>query len=359
MHSMRRMSLQAGSDVVTCPSSGSSGTCKEQYRVDYDYHFDVATNHRVMGSVINPVTTRTVTYQEDRAGVPTSLSETTTYSIPVPTTFDPAQPPPVGGTTTITAPNGTTTVFHAKSLCTDRKSGACGAVVYKIENPDQSVTELGWASGGGPSSAPTGSFPNLYVRYSLQTRGAKARGSGTVKDANGNTTEVSEYDWFDDSTQNIARSAQMVSLVSVTPLRTTTTTYYQQSANGEYWSVSAPANLRAPHTVSVGSATTTFTYDDWQTTGNLTQEARFDSERGSNITRSWTYLSNGNIETSTDANKTVTTITYDTSSVYPTQIETGIAGTNKRTIKPQYSWTSGLLTSLSDFDKWPDDDVRI
>lgn len=74
-----------------------------------------------MNTLVNPLSSKVLTYLEQRDGAAAvSLSEATTYSFPVPTTFSPSNPPPVGGQSTITGPDGSTTTIFSQSLCTEQ-----------------------------------------------------------------------------------------------------------------------------------------------------------------------------------------------------------------------------------------------
>jgi hypothetical protein len=112
LHSMSRMVLASGTDLSPCFQSCSS-TCTQQYGISYSYHFDNASNHRIMGTLINPVSSKLLTYQEVRDGTATPLTERTTYNIPVRTTFNPTRPPPVGGASTIIGPDGSQTTIYS------------------------------------------------------------------------------------------------------------------------------------------------------------------------------------------------------------------------------------------------------
>ncbi|MGE5647064.1 MAG: hypothetical protein ACM336_14880, partial [Acidobacteriota bacterium] len=99
LHSMSQRTLASGSDLTPCANNVESA-CPKRYQIDYQYSFDNPSTHRVMGTLVNPVSSRTLTY----AGGPVN-GEVTSYSIPVPLTFDPQNPPAGGGTSTITNPD--------------------------------------------------------------------------------------------------------------------------------------------------------------------------------------------------------------------------------------------------------------
>jgi RHS repeat-associated protein len=352
LHTMSKKVLTSGKDVSACLQT-SSTSCSKQSQVDYSYYFDNASHHRVMGTLVNPVSSRVLTYQEVRDGTSTSLSESTSYSIPVPTSFDPAVPAPVGGTSTITGPDGSQTVIYtgASPDCTNAKSGLCPAVIYKVVNPDGTQSETAWVSGAAPPGAPSGGFVNPYPRYSIQTIGSKAKGSSTTRDSNGNALSVSEYDWF--SASSISRQSNVIAGIPGSAARTMSSTYYTAATAPEYWNHTAPRYLRAIQTASLGAASTSYTYDDALTTANLTQQSWWDSVTGGNISRSWSYTDSGvslkgNVVTATDPNGIITKTTYDGNKLYPTGIAVALDRPEQRTTSFTYDTNSGLLTSSGD-----------
>jgi YD repeat-containing protein len=347
LHTMKRKELISGTDVSPCLTTSAS--CPQQYQVDYTYYFDNPSRKRVMGTLVNPVSTKVLTYSENRDGTPTPLTETTSYSIPVPASFDPTKPSPVGGTSTITAPDGSQTTIYSGPApsCTNAKSGLCPAFVYKVVNPDGTQTETAWTSSAVPPGTPSGAFVNPYALYTALTFGTKANGTSAVRDFNGNTTYTGEYDWF--SASLLTRTSGVINGIPGSPTRTTSSTFY---ATTEYWN-QGTRYLRALNTTSVGAASTTSTYDNPLTTANLTQQSSWNSETNSNISRSWTYTLpsgavNGNVVTETDPNGIVTKTTYDASNLYPTQVDVAFGRTEKRTTKPTYDFNSGILLSSTD-----------
>jgi RHS repeat-associated protein len=141
----------------------------------------------------------------------------------------------------------------------------------------------------------------------------------------------------------------VISGIPGSPTRTTTSTYY---ATTEYWNRGA-AYLRALHTTSVGTASTTNSYDNPLTTANLTQQSSWNSETGRNINRSWTYTLpsgavNGNVVTATDPNEIITKTLYDARNLYPTEVDLAYGRTEQRTTRPTYDFNSGLLLSSTD-----------
>lgn len=358
LHTMTRNSLTSGSDITPCIQG--TAACTKQFETDYAYYFDSPGHRRWMGTLVNPISSKVLKYQEQRDGASAApQSETTTYAIPVPTSFDPSNPPPVGGTSTITGPDGSPTVISTArpTQCTNAKSGLCPAMVYKVVNPDGTKTETGWASNTAPSGTPAGTFVNPYPQYTVQTIGAEAKGVSIAKDANNNTTAVSEYDWFAASAlQSWRDQNSIITGIPGSPARTVSSTFYPTGSSPVYWDHTAPAYLRAVHTATIGNSSTTYSYDSALTTANLIGESRWDSASSQNIGSSWTYVLpdgsvNGNVVTATDANNFVTKIVYDSLKLYPIEVDVAYQTSEQRTTSPiSYDFNSGLLTSSTDSD---------
>lgn len=323
LHSVTRAVVKSGQDpIAACPNGGSSN-CTHLYDIAYNYYFDDTTNHhRVMGTPINPVASRTITHGiQDGTGA-SPPPETTTYSIPVRTSFDPTKPPPAGGTSTVGAPDGGTTTIESAQLpsCASGKTGFCPALVFKVVSPDGSYTESGWASASQPMLAPAGGFYNPYLAYSIQTvngTSAASRGIHVAQDSNGNTISTTEYEWSNPAA--ITRSAGFVTGFSGASARMIATPHYGSGSN--YWDTAAPAYLRAKQSVTVGTLTTSFTYDGATspTKGNVTKAQTSDSSStAASASQYWSYLANGNVSDKTDANGNRTLFCYDAANLYPT-----------------------------------------
>ena len=153
-------------------SGVASGTLTQQYQVNYNYYFDNSAHHRVMGTVINPVSSRVLTYQENRDGTTSNLSETTQYSIPVPTTFDPTKPPPKGGTSTITHPDGSLTQIFSQTECTDTKSGTCSVLLWSTKSRTPMARLPKWA--GRPTARRLGRRPGASLIRSCSKQSSRS-----------------------------------------------------------------------------------------------------------------------------------------------------------------------------------------
>lgn len=98
--------------------------------------------------------------------------------------------------------------------------------------------------------------------------------------------------------------------------------------------------------MSIGSASTTYSFDDALTTANLLHLDQYNSATGGNIRTSWTYLSNGNVQSTTDPNGNVTQITFGCNNVYPSTVAVAAM------LQTSYSYdcASGFLSNVTDSD---------
>jgi RHS repeat-associated protein len=363
LHGMTRYTLATGTDITPCLQSPPAAGCTQQYQVNYNYYFDNSANHRYMATLVNPLSTKTLLYAENRDGTAAvPLTETTSYSFPVPGPFDPKNPRVGGGVSVTTYPDGSQTYVSSKSLCANSKSGFCSPVVWQIQNRDLTDTEFGWTSNTPPIGAPSGGFYNPYAQYTMQLVGWWQKGVAVTQDVNGNTTNVQENDWF--NARLIGPPTGMITGIPGNLARNVTSTYYAPASNPEYWNqrtepAPAPRYLRALHTTMVCSvnpcdstnafATTSYKYDSELTTANLTTESSHDSVSNTDISKTSSYvlpngLVNGNVVSVTDPKQNVTQTTYDTNNLYPTQVvQAGL-----RTTNPVYDFNTGLLTSSKD-----------
>ncbi len=265
-------------------------------------------------------------------------------------------------------------------------------LVYKSVRPDGTMTERLWAKNdlsdyGGSSYR----ADNTYVKTEFTSIKS---GSTYVKtaikdysyDKNGNVTRVAEYDWVDYG--SVPRTSGNPTGIpsGAVPTRVTTTGYYNstpdssQVASGSnvYWHPSAPALKKAAAWSEVSDSTTRLsrseiTYDNYSTTGNVTQLRSWDSTKGaySNPLTSansvsvlsqygnWSSGATGKLTQSTDGNGNVSRFTYGdigngTTDLYVTRAVTGdnAAGTStiKRTTDHLYDFGTGAATRATDVD---------
>ena len=351
---MYRNLLASGGDLSTCQQTGSS-TCSQQYEVDYTYLFDNPSKSRVMATLVNPLSKKVLSYTENRDGVPQPRTEETDYTIQVPTSYNAYAPPSIGGTTTIKGPDGSTStiVSGPGATCTNTKSGLCSALISSINNPDGTVTQLGWTSSTfSQTAALSNAWANPYPQYVVTTVGPVAKGISMVKDQNGNTTSASEYNWFDASKLSSGIAGALPGAT-----RTTTSAFYPTGSSPNYWDHGAPLYLRGVYTSTVNAgttayATTVYSYDSATTTANLTSKSIEPSGGSPILTQSWTYSSNGSVLTATDPNGAVTNIVYDPSnSLYPKEVDWAYGLPEQRTYNTfSYDTATGLLLGWKDSD---------
>ena len=326
----------AGTTAASCSSSQTLGSSNNQSTTQYSYAYDSSSLGRFVGIPFNPISSRTLSYQELRDGSANqALNETTTYSVPPPTSI---YTYPVTGTSTVTGPNGSSTQFLTMNSCsaTTLSRDYCAPMLYKVINPDGTTTELAWASNSTPPGLPAGLPVNPYPQYQVTSINGKARGRAISQDVNGNSTWVAEYDWSSGYTP----STTMITGVPGSVLRTTTGT---MNASTPYWTHGAPLYLRAKNTSQVGTVTSTYTYDNPLATANLTGLQVTDSATGASISSSWGYLTNGNVSSQTVSGVT-TQISYDGSNLYPVKVTAG----NIRSTSPVYDFNSGLELNETD-----------
>jgi len=375
LHSVQKC---VGTGLTSC-SSGNT-----QWTVAYAYEFDGSAT-RPSGTTISPITSKTLTYTEtlrqNTTPVQHTINETTNYSIGYPSySYLPYQSVTLPSNT-VTAPNGSVTTFDLRSLCFSSTAtwDTCSPVVYEVHNPDGSTVETAWSSatGGGPAGAPSGAFVNPYPAGALETRAGFSRASVTNQDLNGNALETGLSSWISSTSSSIMRTSgfyQYVSCLSgslVTCRTKDVATPYQYTSGASYLTPSYSTSptyqpfLRAISSVSIsggnGSGTTVaaYSYDNYATTGNVTQITSYDSVQGA-LNQYMTYLGNGNLTSETDLNGVSTIICYDSLNLYPVKVVTVAASgascpspTEKpegRTATYTYATATGLPSSMTDAD---------
>lgn len=344
----------------------------EQYRYLYDTPATFQTNvvvaqptngpitgtfsSRPVGTITNPLFSKTLSYG--------SSAETTTYSItPVENASGITY---AGATNTVTGPDNAKTLYSFNS----------NFLPYKTVAPDGTITQQTWDTNSasskynspGISDSQSGLVINPYVAATVQTApttGNNTTGRSVTLDENGNPASVAEYDWFSSGSLSTDSTGMLSGIPSSAPLlRTTATTYYATSSSNGYWahrSTSGPSYVRAPQLVTVTNsggtvqAATQYNYDNALTTANMTQQLQCTLAQGTCPTTatlsssnaavsSWAYNSNGNVKSTTDPNGNVSQTTYNSNSLYPTQVTNSLG----QTTRYSYDSNSGLLTSSAD-----------
>ncbi len=336
--------------------------------VNYSYFRNSqASTTRPTGSLINQVRQKTVQY------TPVS-SDLSAYKLITTFAFNYST-----NVTTVTAPdNG-----HTQYWFNGSSSPALSGLIYEVDYPDDSSLSYTWQQ-NAPFNAPVNTQANPYVQYqSRKTPDGKISAVSNTVDKNGNLREVDDFDWIATGTALTVSNA----------LRKTTATYYAATYDNDpaatatdntnaYWSTTAPTYLGAVKSRTVADinsdavksslitsgtvvAARAYTYDNALTTANVQSFLEWDSARGAYgdgtltvcatgstgcttnaIRTSWTYASNGNVLTATDANGNLTQLNYDANNLYPTQVSVG----GLRTAAYSFDGASGYLESSSDTD---------
>ena len=366
--------------TTMCAGTDLTVDCPQIWKSSYTYLFDTSSSPtRSAGTAINPIASRTLNYTEKltsgTAGSENSpRTETTAYTVPIPAhiyqypvTTNASVNPSGIAQAQVTYPDGSYALTFTANLCPPGSTlrDLCVAVPYKTLGRDGSVTEMGWVSNTAPPGVPSGAIFNPYVRYTVTkpTNDAIIYKITSVQlDQNGNATSKTEYDWASSSafTRDANGFIATACTSGCTVKRTTSSTYF---GNGQaFWQAGAPRYLRAPDTVTTGTASTSFVYDNALTTANVTQVKRWDSLTSSYLISTATYLSNGNVESKTDPRGVKTLICYDTNQLYPVTKVTGVAsGGNCASGNPaklpegrkttyNFHFGSGTLTSRTDAD---------
>ncbi|HKO42102.1 MAG TPA: hypothetical protein VJU84_02340 [Pyrinomonadaceae bacterium] len=262
------------------------------------------------------------------------------------------------GVTQITGPNSAVTTEHF--LPGETKG-------FKTERPDGSIVERIWAN-NNPYGYPHGDANNIVKTEFTSIRDAAGTLSKTAivdykYDKNGNVTQTTEYDWVDWNTVPRDGSGKPTGIPGGAFInRVSANGYYNQTADSAntttndpnaYTYLTAPRMLRALSSTEIkwGNATdgsqtlsrSEFTYDNANTTGNLTQQKSWDSTKGgysnplgaNSISVSTQYNSYGSPTLTTDARGYQTQLYYGSvggfTDLYPTQMKTAYLSSVQRT----------------------------
>ncbi|MEK6411088.1 MAG: hypothetical protein AABN34_29555, partial [Acidobacteriota bacterium] len=181
-------------------------------------------------------------------------------------------------------------------------------------------------------------------------------------DFNGNLTSALEYGFFSPTLVTPDTNGVPLDVPgSVSPVRTTTTTFYTEAPLGSSTTVyakrligSATPVRSAPKLTTVGGAQTEFHYDGLDNTapskGNLTKARQF-VEGTTWIQTTHTYGTHGNRLTSTDPKGNITTWVYDTVILQPISVtvdpDNQVSG-DELTTETEYDTATGLVTKVRD-----------
>jgi RHS repeat-associated protein len=257
--------------------------------------------------------------------------------------------------------------------------------VWKSERPDGTMVESLWRTNYpyGCNLNRPGVNPYLKTEFTSIKNAVGTYTKTKIRDynydKNGNVTLTTEYDWVDYSAIPHNSYGQVTGLpAGLVIKRVTKSDYYnstQDASNNSdtpngYYNSSSPQFRRATKSIEISADgvnpvfRTESVYDNYSTTGNLTQQTSWESTKASysnplnganSISTSNQYDSYGNLVASIDARGTQTTYTYGAtngySSLYPTQTVTASNYPSiARTTNKEFDFYSGLMTRATDVD---------
>src|SRR5882672_1086093 len=249
----------------------------------------------------------------------------------------------------------------------DSTAGLNG-LVYSISN-GVTRTLKHWTAGIQMATGTTGNTsvnPVVDAEYTALVNTTLMSAKTYQHDANGNVTQVKEYDWFDTSVSPVTLDA--VGVPTAPPagaalLRTTNTIYYNSAPNtssGNYYTLrtvtsGTPSILNAAQQTTIGPAIVQLSYDyqtygTAPTVGNLTSKKTWDDLDSKWITVSSTYGSYGNLATATDGRGKVTQLFYDdVTHALPNRVVVDPQnGTGTQTSGTAYDYSTGVVTGQTD-----------
>ncbi len=352
----------------------------------YDFHLDI--NPAVLGAfdvLNNTIAKRTLRYAEEYDGNAPLVTEETDYSIVS-----------VAGVGSVSLPDGSGTVEYSDF------SGSFKGYAFRVMSSNGTISEKIWAENAAPLlGASGGQAINAYVKAEISTI-PDASGNpafSAIKefdyDKNGNVLEVREYDWVPYSSITRTGTGNALKVTALpserTLLRKTVNSYYYPTpiatdtttdSPNHYSNPSSPALLNLIKSTEVRDANDTvvsrseFIYDGVTTApanGNLTSTRVWDNTKGAlaspdadgfrlnggnSVSTAAVYDQYGNVTQTTDANNTVTQITYgdvagpngNVTGLYPTQTVAAHGTPLARTSTAVYDFYTGLPTSSTDVD---------
>ena len=344
---------------------------------EFEYKWDEGTiftpkTHEVLG---NSIKKKRLTYAIEYDGsAPVPVTDEWIYSI---SRYG----------SSVTGPDGATmTQLHGDTA----RDTADNGLVFWIENSNGVRIDKLWANNvpvhGGPVQT------NSFVKAEL-TSIKNASGVNTLtaikvftQDKNGNTTSIAEYGFIPYDAVERDGSGIVTGLPTNLdpPIRTTYTSYYNPTPDSSdvtsddpeaYWNFSNVKGVVAATEIQNSSNTpvarSEFFYDNYSTTANPTETKVWDSFKGgqyraysnpltatNSISTFAVYDPHGNVTQTTDANGTVTQITYgdvagpngNVTGLYPTQTIAAHGTPLARTSTAVYDFYTGLPTSTTDLD---------
>lgn len=346
----------------------------------YDYHLDLEP--AVLGAfdvLSNYVANRELKYLAEYDGSSPQVTEVTSYSN--------ASFMGVGG---VTLPDGSWSNEYSDT------QGVFKGYAYRVVSSNGTISEKIWAENSTPLFG-----GNPYVKTELSTI-PDSNGNPAFTaikeyeyDKNGNVLEVREYDWvpyLSITRTGTGNALKVTALPSErTLLRKTVNSYYYPTpiatdtttdSPNHYSNPNSPALLNLIKSTEVRDANdavvsrSEFLYDGVTTSpvnGNLTETRVWDNTKGAlaspdangfrlnggnSVSTTAVYDQYGNVEQTTDANNTVTQITYgnvagpngNVTGLYPTQTIVAHGTSIARTSTAVYDFYTGLPTSSTDVD---------
>jgi RHS repeat-associated protein len=223
---------------------------------------------------------------------------------------------------------------------------------------------------------------NAYLKTEFVTvPGGKTAIKDYSYDKNGNLTKIKEYDWVDESTIHGGPGGVLAIPQAAEVKRVTSNAYYSSTPDASdstddpdsYYNSTAPrlrnvlSSTEIQNGIEQPVSRTEFTYDDYLTTGNLTEHRRWDSTKGvlpqtqppllnvnNSIVITTGYTQYGMPRLITDPRGVSTQITYGqigtATDLYPTQIESAWGTPLKRTKTLEYDFSTGLVKKATDVD---------
>jgi RHS repeat-associated protein len=247
-------------------------------------------------------------------------------------------------------------------------SGGLNGLVF-LSNNGVVKTLRHWVAGtqiATGANAVAGVNPLVDAEYTVLVGTTWMSARTYTHDANGNVTQVKEYDWFDSSQLELdSLGMPTEELPENLLLRVTNTSYHNSppdTSSSNYYKLrtlasSTPSILNAVQQTFVETGVTTqFSYDGQSygtapTFGNLTSQSVWDDVDSKWITSSQTYdPTYGNLETKTDPMGRVTQFFYDDAThAMPNRVVVDPQNsTGTQTLTTAFDHYTGLVTSQTD-----------
>lgn len=331
----------------------------------YQYRNDGLDDLSWANVLDNIATRKDLTYPREYDGEAIPVTETWLYSDSG-RTFDPF---------IITSPDGGVVKEYQPWLSPRRLS-------LKTEHADGRVVERVWRE----NLAVAGGSANPYVKTEFTS--LKDPLGNLVKtavkdfsyDKNGNLTGLAEYDWVDYSAVPRDGQGRPTGVPGSAPLkRTTIQTYYNPTPDASwtgdhvnaYYHTNSQSLRRARESIEVRKengqtlSRAEFFYDNAASTGNLTQEKRWDSTKGAltqplgadnsiSVSHQYSASGSGNRIMTTDGRNIQTQFVYGPingySDLYVTQTQTAYQTAVQRTTNFEYDFYTGRVTLQTDAD---------